>query len=81
MGIFTSESDSNTFVGEEMQRHLSYCFFSLTTDLNRFSRNPRVAAAWDGLAGCVPGVRVHYILLLTVCQFLSSPDNGYFEGR
>jgi len=30
-------------------------FYYLTTDLNRFSRNPRVAAAWDGLAGCVPG--------------------------
>jgi hypothetical protein len=81
MASFTSESDSNTFAGEEMQRHLSYYFFSLTTDMNPASQNPRVPAAWDGLTGYVPGVCVHYILLLTVCQFLSSPVNGYFEGR
>jgi hypothetical protein len=81
MVSFTSESDSNTFAEEEIKRHLSYYIFSLTTDMNPASQNPLVPTAWGGLAGSVPGVRVHYILLLAVYQFLSSPVNGYFEGR
>ena len=40
---FTSECDSNTFVGE--QHHLSYYFFCLSTDMNRYFQNPRVAVA------------------------------------
>jgi hypothetical protein len=39
-----------------MQRHLSYSFFSLTTDLNRASQNPRVPALQEGKE---LGVRVH----------------------
>ena len=53
MASLTSECDSNTFVGEEMQYHLSYYFFSLTTDMNRFSqtRNPRVPESQKGQGG------------------------------
>ena len=39
----TSESDSTTFAGEEMQRHVC-CFFSLTMDMNRVSENSRLGA-------------------------------------
>ena len=39
-----------------MQRHLLY---SLTTDMDRFSQNPRVPAAQQGITG-KPGVRVHF---------------------
>ena len=60
MTSFTSESDSNTFAGEKIQRHIYY-FFSLTTDVNRSSQNPRVPAAQSSVTGCIPGVRVHYI--------------------
>ena len=36
-------------------------FFSLTTDMNRFSQNLQVPAAKDGNAyGIVSGVRVHF---------------------
>ena len=38
----TSESDSNTIIASEERRDLSYYFFSLTTDINRASKNPRV---------------------------------------
>jgi hypothetical protein len=60
---------SNTFAGEEMQLHLSlsYYFYSLTTDINRVSQNPRVPAAHGGMLNSSPGVRVHYFLLLAVC--------------
>ena len=38
-----------------------YIFFSLTTDMNRFSQNLQVPAAKDGNAyGIVSGVRVHF---------------------
>ena len=60
MTSFTSESDSNTFAGEKIQRHIYY-FFSLTTDVNRSSQNPRVPAAQSRVNDCIPGVRVHYI--------------------
>ena len=58
----TSESDSNTFAGEEMQRHLLYYFFSLTTDMNPFSPIPQVPAAKPGRRNNtnIAGVRVHY---------------------
>ena len=68
MANLTSESGSTTFAGEEMQRHLSYYFFSLTTDMNRASQNPRVPAAQQDMC-FAPGVRVHYFLLLVVFQF------------
>ena len=38
----TSKSDSNTFAREETQHHYS---FSLTTDMNCISQNPRVPVA------------------------------------
>ena len=61
MASLISESDSTTFTSEEMQRHLSYYYFSLTTDMNRVSQNPRVPTAQrDMVTGCAPGVRVHY---------------------
>ena len=41
-----------------MQRHLLY---SLTTDMDHFSPNPRVPAAQQGMnSSCDPGVRIHY---------------------
>ena len=43
-------------------------FFSLTTDMNRVSQNLRVPTA-RGVSDYDPGVRVHYFLLLAVCQF------------
>ena len=58
MARLTSECDSNTFA-DEIQYHLSYSFFSLTTDMNRDTQNPRVPAVQDGKRG-VYGVRVHY---------------------
>ena len=61
-----------------MQRHLSYYFFSLTTDINRASKNPRVPAARppqrnffkkrDSDDAYAPGVRVLFFLLLAVSQ-------------
>ena len=42
-----------------MQHHFLYYFFSLTTDMNNFSRNPRVPAVQDGKPKydpCGPGV-------------------------
>jgi hypothetical protein len=53
MASFTSESDSTTFAGEEMQRYLLYYFVSLTTDMNPDSQNLRVPAAGRGNEGCV----------------------------
>ena len=56
MVILTSESDSNTSGSKETQHHFSYYFFSLTTDVNRVSRNLRVPAAQQVGYGH-PGVR------------------------
>ena len=78
----TSESDSTTFAGEEMQRHLSYYFFSLTTDINGVCQNPRVPAAERSMTITAPGVRAHcfFCFWLSV-NSLSSPVNGYSGGR
>ena len=43
--------------------------FSLTTNMDRVSQNPRVPAAHPDRHYTAPGVRVHYFLLLVVCQF------------
>ena len=58
MASLTSESDSNTFA-REIQYHLLYSFFSLTTDMNRDPRNPRVPAVLDSKRNYWE-VRVHY---------------------
>jgi hypothetical protein len=86
MESITSESDSSTFSGEEMQRHLSK-FFSLTTDVNPASQNPRVpgSAAHRGmrfeLESNIPGVRVHNFCFWLFVNSLLSPVNGYSGGR
>ena len=49
-----------------MQRHLSYYFFSLTTDIYRVSQNPLVPAAKQGM-GHAPGVRVHHDYFASGC--------------
>ena len=56
---FTSESDSKHL--EAASGHTTK-FFSLTTDMNRDSRNPRVPAVQPGsnLKGNALGVRVQY---------------------
>ena len=82
----TSESDSNTFfAGEETQRHFSYYFFSLTTDINRASKNPRVPAAQPDSDKhddkYVLGVRVLFFCFWLSVNLLSSPVYGYSEGR
>ena len=55
---------------------ITILFFSLTTDMNPFSLNPRVPAAQPGVRHNtnIAGVRVHYFLLLAVFQspFVSS---------
>ena len=77
MTSFTSESNSNPFAGEEMQRHLSYYFFSLTTDVNRVSQNPLVPAAQSvNLNTGVPGVRVHFFCDRPSVNSISPPVNG-----
>ena len=63
-----------------MQLHLSYNFFSLTTDVNRVSHNPRVPTAQQGVKDS-PGVRVHYFYFWLFVNYFSSPVNGYSEGR
>ena len=50
-----------------MQCHLSCYFFSLTTDMNRVSQVPAVQHRASGSHN--HGVRVHYVLLLAVCEF------------
>ena len=37
--------------------------------MNHVSRNPLVPAAHPGATEKYPGVRVHFFLVLTVCQF------------
>ena len=78
MAILTSESDSNT---SETQCHLSYYFFSLTTDVNRVSQNPRVPAAQESPYGHPSMVRVHYfftccLLIPFRLQTMASPTEG-----
>ena len=68
MASLTSESDSNTFVREMQHHHCHTVFFSLTTNMNRDSQNPRVPGVPDG-KGDIYGVRVHNFLLLAICQF------------
>jgi hypothetical protein len=63
MASSTSEYDSNTFTGEEMQRHFSYYFFSLTSDKSRL---PQVATMQPNRDRSQPpnsvhGVRVCFI--------------------
>ena len=67
---FTSESDFNTIIAGEEQRDLSYYFFSLTTDIDRASKNPQVPEASQSgfFSGLNSGVRVLFFLLLAVCQ-------------
>ena len=82
----TSESDPSTFSGEEMQRHLSYYFFSLTTDINRSSKNPRVPAAKPGSDkhdnSYVCGVCVLFFFCFwPSVNFVLCSVNGYSEGR
>jgi hypothetical protein len=80
MASLTSESDSTTFAGEEMQPHLSYTTFSsLTSDMNHHvSQNPPVPTApLEGMTDDTStiGVRVHYLFILLLgclsdsCQF------------
>ena len=68
-----------------MQRHLTYYyyFFSLTTDVNYLSQNPRVPAALRDMNHS-PGVCpfILFCFWLTVnLNSLSSSVNGYSEGR
>ena len=75
MASSTSESDSNTFECEEMQYHLSYYFFSLTTDVNCSAQNPQVPAVKKDIgyySAC--GVRVLFFFLLAICQFPFVPS-------
>ena len=72
MASLSSECDSNTFVGKEMQHQLSHYFSSLTTDMNRDARNPRVPGAYE--QGFFVGVRVNVFLLLAICQFPFVPS-------
>ena len=86
MATLTSECDFNTFVGQEMQYHLSHYFSSLTTDMNRDSQNPLVPEAHggklkSGQSVYVPGVRVHVFCFSLFVNSLSSPVNGYSGGR
>ena len=68
MAGFTSESDFNTIIAGEEQRDLSYYFSSLTTDINRASKNPQVPAVKHPARSgeehedfiTVPRVRVHF---------------------
>ena len=63
MVTLTSKSDSSTFSGEDMQleRHLSYYFFSLTTNINCDSQNARVPVAQRDICDqSAPGVRIHF---------------------
>ena len=67
MTSLTSEFDSTTFSGEEMQRYSLYYFFSLTSDMNHHvTQNPPVPAVSqvdsqvDGYRYSYFMVRVHY---------------------
>ena len=65
-----------------MQHHFSYYFFSLTLDIDRASENPVVLMAPSiSRAPYDPGVRIHFIPLWLSVNSISSPVNGYSEGR
>ena len=93
MAGFTSEFDSNSIAGEEMQRHLSHYFFSLTNilvDLDDASKKPKVAAtelpprelsSYDRSIWNVPAVRVLFFCFWLSANSLSSPVNGLSDGR
>ena len=85
MAGFTSESDSNTIFAGEEQRDLSYYFFSLTTDINRASKNSQVPVAQlEHESSQSRGVRVLFFFCfwLPVNPLWSSETgNGYSEGR
>ena len=84
MASLTSEYDSNSFVGEEMQHQLSHYFSSFTKDMNRDTQYPFVPAVQKGKSkdyGHVPGVRVHVFCFSLYVNSLSSPVNGYSEER
>ena len=67
MATFTSECDSNTF---SVRNAASFTyFFSLTTDMDHLSQNPRVPTAKDKDSNN-PGVRVH---IFFVSGYLSNP--------
>ena len=57
-----------------MQPHFSYYFFSLTTDLNRASQNPRVPVSALGKDNNNPGVRVHYFFASGCLSILFHPE-------
>ena len=85
MASLTSEYDSNSFVGEEMQHQLSHYFSSFTKDMNRDTQYPFGPAAQKGklkeFVDNVPGVRVHVFCFSLSLNSFSSPVNGYSEGR
>ena len=87
MASFTSESDSNTIIAGEEQRDLSYYFFSLTTDINRASKNPQVPTGVRVLfffaSGCLSiPFGVQFLRMATLkegnerqmWEFIPSPD-------
>ena len=57
-----------TLTGKKMQRHLSFFFFSLTTDMNHVFQNSVVPALPQNPNKNDPGVRVDYFLFPAVCQ-------------
>ena len=59
---------------------MSYYFFSLTTDMNRVSLNPRVSA-WRRVDRQLPGVRVHKFCSWLSVNPPSSPVDGSSEER
>ena len=84
MAGFTSESDSNTIIAGEEKRGLSYYFFSVTTDINRASKNPQVPEAQsEYYPGSTYGVCVHFFCFwLSVNPLWSSATaTGYSGGR
>ena len=71
----TSECNSNTFAGEEMQHQLSHYFLSLTTDMNRDAQNPQVPTAQEGNKRG-PGVHPLFFVSGSSVNSLLSPVNG-----
>ena len=56
-------------------------FFSLTTDVNGVSQNPRVLSNPPDCVYNIKVVRVPFSFLLLAVNLLLSPVNGYSEGR
>ena len=83
MASLTSECVSNTLVGEEMQHQLSHYFSSLYGQESRLSASTSACDAERQLEGFFwcSRVRVHFFCLLLFVNSLSSPVNGYSEGR